>query len=538
MHGRFTIVMLGILLLGMGVPAFAQGPDVIVGNLTDVSNYGQVGGVYAYSVGTESCNIGNAELAWIDSGPNSDQHPVIPQDMFKLMDGRFTHIGASWLKHGFCALSLQFCGPCVSNNTCDFLAVGCSDPYGSGLNGSQGGLGPRSQVNAHTGAFPYPVSAPGFSGPIARRMQVDAADLQPSLNPGALYFVSSHYVAPDDAAAGNGNNNASYRRVTVGSNPTNYPLTLVGATQQMQPAIQAWQDFQPTVNLVDVQIPNEGLFIVGYDVIDNGNGTWRYEYVVHNMNSDRSARSFTVPLPTGVNVTNAGFHDIEWHSGEPYATTDWPVSINPGTSISWETQTFAQNQNANAIRWSMHFNFFFTADAPPSDQTATIGLFKPGTPTNMTLTVSAPSGNFIQSIDNFTCAQSTPTSANTTLSWTNPTSYTSIVVRRNGAMLQTLAGGMVSFTDTTAGYGTNTYTVQGVTALGSSSEVSCAVTTTPAAVNALTCTQPNPNVQNVTLNWSNGTSYASINVRRNGIVIASLAGTATTYNDNGVPLGN
>ena len=42
------------------------------------------------------------------------------------------------------------------------LGVGCSDPYGSGLNGSQNGLGPRYEVNPHTGVFPYPYTSPGF----------------------------------------------------------------------------------------------------------------------------------------------------------------------------------------------------------------------------------------------------------------------------------------------------------------------------------------------------------------------------------------
>ncbi|MEM7539206.1 MAG: hypothetical protein AAF639_44015, partial [Chloroflexota bacterium] len=49
--------------------------------------------------------------------------------------------------------------------------------------------------------------------------ELDAAvgppDFDPQLHPGAQYFGEGHYVAPDDAAAGNGNNNASHRRVRV-----------------------------------------------------------------------------------------------------------------------------------------------------------------------------------------------------------------------------------------------------------------------------------------------------------------------------------
>jgi len=68
-------------------------------------------------------------------------------------------------------------------------------------------LGPRSQVNATTGQFPYPFSAPGYGGNIARRLQVLTADVSPAQNSGARYFVEGHYVTADDATAGNGLNN-------------------------------------------------------------------------------------------------------------------------------------------------------------------------------------------------------------------------------------------------------------------------------------------------------------------------------------------
>lgn len=39
-----------------------SGPDVIVGDLSDTSNYGVVGGIRAYSIGTTSCNLGNVNV--------------------------------------------------------------------------------------------------------------------------------------------------------------------------------------------------------------------------------------------------------------------------------------------------------------------------------------------------------------------------------------------------------------------------------------------------------------------------------------------
>ena len=49
-------------------------------------------------------------------------------------------------------------------------------------------------------------------------------------------------------------------------------------------------------------------------------------------------------------------------------------------SITWNTETFAQNQNANAIRWGTLYNFRFDADQPPQNANATVGFFKTGSP--------------------------------------------------------------------------------------------------------------------------------------------------------------
>ena len=54
-------------------------------------------------------HIGNCWLEWF-SGNN--RHPVIGQNMYRLLDGRFEQIGLSWLKHGFTALQQEECDDC------------------------------------------------------------------------------------------------------------------------------------------------------------------------------------------------------------------------------------------------------------------------------------------------------------------------------------------------------------------------------------------------------------------------------------------
>ena len=359
-------------------------PDVIVGAIPDVSKYGSVvvGGqtIMAYSFGTTSCNIGTGQLSWYGSPDN--RHPFIPMNMYRYKDGRIEQIGMSWGKHGFCALQGTLCGPCIpAGGGCPpILGIGCSDPYDSGLNGSQSGLGTRREVNAATGSFPgnFNSGVPAAQATIGRRLQVAATDLDPLLNAGAIYLAEGQYIHPEDAAAGKDNNNASWRKVTVGSLTAGaYTLSLIGPTNQQYAAIEAWKTFDSTVSIVTADVVDDGRFIIGYSVKSNGSGKWRYEFAVQNLNSDRSGRSFSLPIPAGVGITNAGFKDIHYHSSDPYDPTNWTLSISDG-AITWTGGTYAVNPNSNALRFATLYNFWFDADTAPTTANATIGLFKPG----------------------------------------------------------------------------------------------------------------------------------------------------------------
>jgi len=364
------------------------GPDVIVGNLHQVSNYGSLGGISAFAVGTVSCNIGDDWLNWFSY---NNQHPVIGQSLYRLKNDRFEHIGQSWLKHGFYALSESLCNSGCQATNGQHLGVHCSDPYSSSLNGTQSNLGPKYQVDAHTGVYPYPPANPSWSGNIARRLQVRDSDLDPSLNGGGLYFAEGQYVTPDDAASGNQNNNASYRRVTVSWSGSNWMLGLAATTQREQAAIRAWKDTDPTtVTETDVQVPDDGLFIVSAKATDLGTGYWHYEYAVQNLNSHRSAKAFSVPMDPAGKVLNLGFHDVDYHSGEAWLGTDWTPIVQNG-SITWSTTDYSVNPNANALRWGTLYNFRFDANRAPEAASATLTLFRPGTPTEVSAGTVGPS---------------------------------------------------------------------------------------------------------------------------------------------------
>ncbi len=369
---------LAVLALGLtALPAFAQapGPDVIVGSIPNVSTYTAVGAINAYAIGTDSCNIGTQPLLWQAS---TSDHPVISQNLYRHANGRFEQVGMSWLKHGFTALAQSLCAPCQNPGTGSLLGVNCSDPYSSGLNGSQGGLGPRFEVNATTGIFPYPFTSPAYSGTIARRLQVATTDVNPTTNPGALYCVEAQYITRDDAAAGNKNNNASWRNCSF-TTAANNPMSLSGSTIQQQAAIMSWAVNSTGVTYTTYDDPQGGRFIVGerHSVIAGG---FHHEYAVFNMNSDRSGGSFTVNMPVGFTNSNIGFHDVAYHSGEPWDGTDWASTV-ASNGIVWATTPYATNPNANALRWSTLYNFRF--DSPQTPTGFSIGLFKPA-PCNTT----------------------------------------------------------------------------------------------------------------------------------------------------------
>ncbi|MFN0137483.1 MAG: dockerin type I domain-containing protein [Phycisphaerae bacterium] len=392
-QGRSTT---GALALTVN-PCASTGPDVIVRNLTDVNYYGAMGNVSAYAIGTDACNIGDFPALWIQGGT---QHPVIAQNMYRLMNGRFEQIGQSFLKHGFQSLNSPGCGTCVQPPLGGAqLGVGCSDVYGAGYNGSQGNLGRRSTCNATTGAYSWPPPPPPPAADVlGQRLQVFTADINPALNPGAQYFGEAQYVTADDAQwsqdgapARNGLNNASYQRLSF-SNTTSAP-TIVGPPQLTSPAIRAWKDVDPSVSInvadyVDNSLPGPGIvcrFWVAAKATDNGDGTWHYEYAVFNLNSDRAGGGFIVPVSRGVTVSNIGFHGVFSHSGEPYPNTatnpaNW-IGAPSDNSVRWvtaESYLPPNGDNANALRWGTLYNFRFDADVAPRSGDVSVVLFKPG----------------------------------------------------------------------------------------------------------------------------------------------------------------
>ena len=423
-------------------PTAAMGPDVIVGDMPDMEQFGSAGTQVGLAVATTSCNNGTQPLHWFAS-PDND-HPVIPQNFYRMSGGtnnneRFEQIGQSSCKHAFLALEGNACGFGCNTSGCTTgsnLCPGCSDPYSASLN-SGPNLGSRAWINPFTGFYPRgdsgtpPNNHSGHAhNGVSHRILVEVDDLNTTLNAGASYFAEAQYVTPHEYAwcqahPGECNmyNNASWRQFVV-TGTTNFSFSGFGATVRTQPAIMAWVVTGATVTQIQPDLANDGFGLLGYKVTNPGPGVWHYEYALYNQNLDRAIQSFSVPLGAGINVSNIEFHAPPQHpawandgtlNSQGYSSTPWTMT-QAGNSITWNTETFAQNQNANAIRWGTLYNFRFDADQPPQSSSATVGFFKTGSP--IMAAIQGPTGGTPTPTPT---ASSTPTPTATATATATPT---------------------------------------------------------------------------------------------------------------------
>ena len=393
------------------------GPDVIVGDVNGLAQFGSASGGYVgLALGTDSCNAGTIDLNWF-ALPNND-HPVIPQNLYRMSGGadnteRFEQIGQSNVKHGFTALTQNICGFGCNGVGGSRLGSGCSDPYSANLNAGPS-LGSRAWINPFTGAFPRgdsatpPNSHTGHTHPgPAHRILTEIDDLNTSLNQGATYYAEGQYVTPHEYAwcvtnptQCNMYNNISYRRYNVSGTASPFSFSPASSTVRGKAAIDAWtgstsQEIRPAPG-------TDGIGAVAYKVTNPSPGVWHYEYVIYNQNLDRAIQSFSVPTGAGVTISNIGFHSPPQHPGwsgdgtvgnAGFSSAAWAQSQANGM-MTWSSETFAQNPNANAIRWGTMYSFRFDSDRPPVVRTGTIGFYKTGEPINVQIQApSSPSVN-------------------------------------------------------------------------------------------------------------------------------------------------
>ena len=368
-----------------------------------MSQLGNTGSQVGLAIGISACNNGNADLNF-QHLPNPD-HPVVAQNLYRMSGGatnddRFEQVGQSWVKHMFFALEQNGCGfGCsASNSGGNAPRRGLFRSESTSSNGDQNNLGSRAWVNPFSGVFPGSNPNPDdhaghtHSG-VTHRILAEDSDLDTMQNPGATYYAEVQCItrrmefAWCQAHAGQCNmyNNVSFRRFNV-FGTTSFSFVAVGSTVRMARPLHAWTG--ATINSIEPAPGNDGRAFIGYKVTNPSAGVWHYEYAIYNQNLDRAIQSFSVPLGCGITVSNPGFHAPLNHPGiatrrntwrAGFSNTPWTAN-QTANALSWNTETFAQNQNANAIRFGTLYNFRFDSNRPPQAANATIGFFKTGNP--------------------------------------------------------------------------------------------------------------------------------------------------------------
>jgi hypothetical protein len=373
--------------------------DVMLAELWDLEQQGHVGtypnGKAGLAAATTSCNVGDVDVPWLE--PMDEEHPFIGLAMFREENGRLEQIGKNWIKHGFFALNDSQCETCSDPSGGGELNVGCSDTYAAEDNGNRYFLGPREEVNPHTGAwtacgsyFDEPVIPDGdcersyFGGApdgVDRRLEVKDADLD---HPGAFYYYEGMYIVAEDDDI---SNQIGWREIEemVFSGGTWLFTTWIedpGSPLEPNPGpvVETWGDLQT----VEPVASDDGLAILAVKATDLGGGTWHYDYALYNRTSARGIRSLFVPTP-GVVATNATFRDIDDDAGN-----DWDIVVD-GSGVNWSTDQWSVDPAANALEYQTLYNFRFDAAAAPGDVNATAGIFRPGTGSSFVLATRGPS---------------------------------------------------------------------------------------------------------------------------------------------------
>lgn len=366
----------------------------------------------------ESAVLWTADIPWYTkfSGNfapySNDQHPYLIWNLYRVnADGSIDQVGRSGAKHAFLTTN-QGCASGHGTNS-HVLGRQCSDTYGTGNNDSNSDLGPRSEIIPATNQWGrcgsiFDSNCDGAAGSngntqFSQRLIVAESQIAPSTQPGATYLFESWYLAREDA---NIYNSMATKVVTPSWGGTVWTLGS-GTNYRLGPAIDRWVDpTSPGVNGRAVELAStEGHTKIAVKATDLGNGSWRYDYAVMNLDF---ARSFTEGAEPNLRVVhNFGFDsfaiaisgglslsDIRFSDGDMDAGNEW-ASATTANSLTWTAPANpAPLANTppvrNALNWGTLFRFSFVANAPPTSTDVSLHVAQAGDPASLTALVIGP----------------------------------------------------------------------------------------------------------------------------------------------------
>lgn len=342
-------------------------------------------------------NVGGTAVAWYAhfSGEHppygNDQHPFLVWNLYRIdRDGRIRQIGVSAAKHAFFSIN-ERCR-CAGGNVfwpgCEDIYSASSNDNGSG-NGEQN-LAPRSEIVPFTAQWARCGSAwdrdcdghmdPGSGAQdlYRYRMLVDESDLLPPRATAARYFFEYWYVVRDDADV---YDTMGYREIRPRKTGATWQVDLVDAGADhhdffLGPVLNRWVDpaHEDATRTNRELLTPRGRARVAARATDLGDGRWRYEYAVMNVDyalvtidpahprdpdlkllDSHGFTTFSVPVPSGASAEAPRFDDADTDGDD-----DWRVRIADG-AVTWTAPA-----SRNSLAWGTLYHFEFVARRAPA----------------------------------------------------------------------------------------------------------------------------------------------------------------------------
>jgi len=330
-----------------------------------------------------------------------DQHPMLVWAVYRINgDGQLEQLGRSGVKHAFFTINRNCLPGCNVNG--NILGPGCDDIYSVSNNDSNSALGLRSEVDPFRGRWGrcqstfdancdgVEDSGGGAASNFDRRLMVVEAELSPTLNPGAQYFIESWYIVRDqkNPFTAMGSQQFTPTFTTVWTVPV---VTSGSGAFRRGPVIDRWVDpANPGPNAASTLVETDtGRFKVAVRVAPLPSGRYRYDYAVYNVDFARvitptsgpgseepnlciasmsGFSGFRVPLQPGDTVNNLSHFD----NGLP-ASDDWIATLG-ADSVSWTAPAgglvsrcgLSFEQPVNTLDFGTLFRFSLESAAPPA----------------------------------------------------------------------------------------------------------------------------------------------------------------------------
>lgn len=359
-------------------PCGAPGVDLAV-EFGSPLNQVAAGGVDALAFAFQPVNLGDTPASWSTTSAN---HPVIGLGLarFRVVNGasRMEQIGLSWVRHvTIPALSTGTWCSCAPSAGAT-LGPGCNDTLSAAGNTFPANLGPRHEVQPHTGAHVHP-HTPASGAAFPGQLRFTPGDV--TTGNGERYVVEAHVAALDDAANAATLDNTTWRELAASGTPANADFALLGPSSRGATVLDAWRVFDPNVRILEWDSQADGRLQLAWCVTQTGPSSWHYEYALYNRDYTPGVGRFMLSVPPTAPPTNLGFHDVDYHGadgvgGVTQSGADWTTSIVAGV-LAWASVPQFQDPNANALRWGTVYGFRFDCDRPPMPGFVLVEAFEP-----------------------------------------------------------------------------------------------------------------------------------------------------------------